>query len=101
MAKVTYLCEVKGCTRLAENEILLRREKLRVCHAHSFVSLRSPEYRRWKVLQHLYKMSVQISDHVLIERNRWQGVSGKNQVEIRRPHLKIIKTFEPASHTVL
>jgi hypothetical protein len=70
MAKVTYLCDVKSCTHLAENEILLRREKLRVCHAHSFVSLRSPEYRKWKVLQHLYKMPVQFSDHVQIEPSR-------------------------------
>ena len=101
MARVTYLCEVKGCTYLAENEILLRQDKLRVCYAHSFVSLRSPEYRKWKVLQHLYKMPVQFSDHVLIEPNRWQGVSGQNDVDIRPRHLKIIRTFWPGSLTVL
>ena len=101
MAKVIYLCDVKSCTRLAENEILLRRGKLRVCQAHSFVSLRSPEYRKWKALQQPYQMPMQISDHVLIERNRWQGVFGQNDGYIRRPHLKIIKTFGSASHTVL
>ncbi len=101
MAEVTYLCDVKSCRRMAENEILLRREKLRVCQTHSFVSLRSPEYQKWKALQHLRQMPIQISDHVLIERNRWQGVSGQNDGYIRRTHLKIIKTFGPASHTVL
>jgi hypothetical protein len=83
MVKVIYLCDVKCCTRLAENEIILRRGKLRVCHAHSFVSLRSPEYRKWKALQHLHKMPVQFSD------------------QIRQPHLKIIKTFSSGSLTVL
>ena len=81
MAKVTYLCEVKCCTRMAENEILLRREKLRVCHAHSFVSLRSPEYRKWKALQHLYKMPVQFSDHVPIERK--DGTDSQNKMTLR------------------
>ena len=83
MTKVIYLCDVKSCPRLAENEILLRRDKLRVCHAHSFVSLRSPEYRKWKALQHLYKLPVEFTDH------------------IHQPHLKIIETFGPASFTVL
>lgn len=59
MAKVIYLCDVKSCTHLAENEILLRRDKLRVCQAHSFVSFRSPEYRKWKALQRLYKLPIQ------------------------------------------
>lgn len=83
MVKVIYLCDVKSCTRLAENEILLRSGKLRVCLAHSFVSLRSPEYRKWKALQLLYKMPVEFTD------------------PIRAPHLKIIKTFGPVSFTVL
>lgn len=83
MVKVIYLCDVKSCLRLAENEILLRRGKLRVCLTHSFVSLRSPEYRKWKTLQQLHKMPVQFSDH------------------IREPHLKIIKTFGPDLFTVL
>jgi hypothetical protein len=98
MVKAIYLCDVKFCIRLAENEIILRRDKLRVCLAHSFVSLRSPEYRKWKALQHLYKMPVHFSDHVPIERS---GLSGQHDLEIRSPHLKIIKTIVPSSPTVL
>ena len=101
MVKVIYLCDVKCCTRLAENEILLRRDKLRVCQAHSFVSLRSPEYQKWKALQHLHKMPIQFSDHVPIEQNGWQRLSEKDDVEIRSPHLKIVKTFSSGSLTVL
>jgi hypothetical protein len=101
MVKVIYLCDVKSCTRLAENEILLRRDKLRVCHTHSFASLRSPEYRKWKALQHPYKMPVQFSDHVPIEPNGWQRLSEQDDVEIRSPHLKIIKTFWSGPLTVL
>ena len=81
--KVIYLCDVKSCRCLAQNEILLRRGKLRLCHAHNFVSVRSPEYRKWKALQQLYKLPVEFSDH------------------IRHPHLKIIKTFWSRSLTVL
>lgn len=81
--KVIYLCDVKSCLRLAENEILLRRGKLRLCYAHNFVSVRSPEYQKWKALQQLYKLPVEFAD------------------PIRQPHLKIIKTFGPASFTVL
>ncbi len=87
MVKVIYLCDVKSCTRLAVNEILLRRDKMHVCLAHSFVSLRSPEYRKWKALQGLHKMPVHFSDHV--------------SVGFRSPNLKIIKTFGPSSPTVL
>jgi len=98
MAKVIYLCDVKFCTRLAENEILLSQDKLRVCLAHSFVSLRSPEYRKWKVLQDVHKMPVHFSDDVPISRSR---LSEQHDIEIRSPHLKIIKTFGPSSPTIL
>lgn len=86
LAIVTYICDVKTCTRPAMNEFETKSGKLYLCDAHCFVSFRSAEYHQW-ISSKYEDGPIRFSNHVLIQESRKQEMP-----ENFGPRLTIVKS---------
>ena len=84
------LCEVNSCMQEAEKEFDLNGQSLRVCAKHSFVSYRSADYVKWKVL--LDKEPINFHDQLPIQYEARELTENRLNGQDSGANLRIIKS---------